>query len=109
MVAGTPDSDIMKRRQFLKTAGAGFAAVTLFRNAKGEVINLMDGDPHPELVEITIPQLQAKLKSGELTSLRLVEMYLERIAQIDTKTRSVLETNPDARAIADMLDQERKK
>ena len=54
-----------------------------------------------ELVEVTISELQAKMKSGQLTSRRLVEMYLERIKQIDTKTRSVLELNPDALAIAD--------
>lgn len=97
------------RREFLRTAAAGLATVTLFRNTKGEMFNLVDGEPHSELIEITIPQLQAKLKSGELTSRRLVEMYLERIAEVDTKTRSVLETNPNAIAIADGLDRERKR
>ena len=70
---------------------------------------MMADDPYPELVEITIPQLQAKLKSGQLTSRRLVEMYIERIKMIDTKTRSVLELNPDTLAIADQMDKERKK
>jgi amidase len=36
-------------------------------------------------------------------------MYLERIAAIDPKTKSVLETNPDALSIADAMDKERKK
>ena len=49
------------------------------------------------------------MKSGKLSSRRLVEMYLDRIKQIDTKTRSVLELNPDALAIADAMDKERKK
>ncbi|MGI8812807.1 MAG: amidase [Pyrinomonadaceae bacterium] len=97
------------RREFLKSAAAGFATIALLKNSKGEMVNLLDGDLHPELVEITIPQLQAKMKSGEVTSRRLVEMYLERIAQIDPKTRTVLELNPDALAIADQLDKERKK
>jgi amidase len=97
------------RREFLKTGAAGFAAVTFFRNAKGEMIELPNGEPFPELVEVTIPQMQAKMKSGEWTSRRLVEMYLERIKEIDPKTRSVLELNPDALAIADQLDKERKK
>jgi amidase len=97
------------RREFLKTGAAGLAALTLFGNAKGELIGFADGDPFPELVEITIPQLQAKMKSGQLTARRLTEMYLERIKQIDTKTRSVVEINPDALAIADGLDKERKK
>ncbi|MEP7214186.1 MAG: amidase [Acidobacteriota bacterium] len=97
------------RRDFLKTAAAGFATLTLFTNSKSEMIEFAPVEPFPELVEITIPQLQAKMKSGEWTSRRLVEMYLERIAQIDIKTRSVLELNPDALAIADALDKERKK
>ena len=36
-------------------------------------------------------------------------MYLERIKAIDPKTHSVLELNPDALAIADAMDKERKK
>jgi len=97
------------RREFLKTGAAGLAAITLMRNAKAEIPLFADADPYPELVEVTIPELQAKMKSGVLTSRRLVEMYLERIKQVDTKTRSVLELNPNALAIADQMDKERKK
>src|ERR1041384_6569174 len=97
------------RREFIKTGVAGFATVALFRNAKGEMTIFPEGDPYPELVEVTISELQAKMKSGQLTSRKLVEMYLERIKVIDPKTRSVLELNPDALAIADALDKERKK
>jgi amidase len=97
------------RREFLKTGAAGLATIALFGNSKGEMRIFLAADPFPELVEVTIPQLQAKMKSGQLTSRRLVEMYLERIKQVDTKTRAVLEINPDALAIADKLDQERKK
>jgi len=97
------------RREFLKAGATGLAAITLMRNAKAEIPLFADADPYPELVEVTIPELQAKMKSGALTSRRLVEMYLERIKQVDTKTRSVLELNPDALAIADQMDKERKK
>lgn len=98
------------RRDFLKTGAAGLAGIAFFRNARGEMIIFpLADDPFPELIEITIPQLQAKLRSGEFTSRRLVEMYLERIKQVDTKTHAVLELNPDALAIADQLDKERKK
>ncbi|MEP7074213.1 MAG: amidase [Acidobacteriota bacterium] len=93
----------------MKASAAGIAAVTLFRTTKGEIVGFSDGDPFPELVEVTISGLQAKMAAGQLTSRRLVEMYLERIKQIDTKTHSVLEINPDALAIADQLDKERKK
>ena len=97
------------RREFLKTSAAGLTTLVLFRNSKGEIAGFVDGDPFPELVEVTIGELQAKMKAGRLTARRLVEMYLERIKQVDTKTRSVLELNPDALAIADQLDKERKK
>lgn len=97
------------RREFLKTGAAGLAAMALFRDTDGGVLSVASGDPHPELVEITIPQLQAKMKSGRLTSRRLTEMYIERINEIDTKTRSVLELNPDVLAIADAMDNERRR
>jgi amidase len=64
-----------------------------------------------ELNELSVAQLQDGMKSGRYTSRRLVELYLQRIAQIDAegpRLRSVIETNPDAPAIADALDAERK-
>ena len=97
------------RREFLLTGTAGLAAIAFFRDAEGEIIAATAADPYPELVEATISDLQAQMKSGKLTSRKLTEMYLERIKQIDTKTHSVLELNPDALAIADAMDKERKK
>ncbi len=97
------------RREFLKAGAAGLASIAFFRNSKGEILTgFADGDPFPELVEATISELQAQMKSGQLTARRLTEMYLERIKQVDTKTRSVIETNPDALQIAVDLDKERK-
>jgi amidase len=55
--------------------------------------------------------LQAAMASGQLTSRRLVEMYMQRIQAIDKSgpaIRTVLEINPDALTIADELDKERK-
>src|SRR6187431_27598 len=97
------------RRDFIKAGAVGLATIALFRNAKGEIVMPAEGDPYPELVEVTINDLQAQMKSGKVTSRGLVEMYLERIKQVDTRTHSVLELNPDALAIADALDKERKK
>jgi amidase len=96
------------RREFIKAGTAGLATITLLGNSKVDAM-FVDGEPFPELIEITIPQLQAKMKSGQLTARRLTEMYLERIKQVDRKTRSVLEMNPDALLIADQLDKERKR
>jgi amidase len=76
---------------------------------KGEMTSTAHHEPFPELVEITIADLQAKMRSGELTSHKIVEMYLERIKHLDTKLHSVIEVNPEALAIADGLDKERKR
>jgi amidase len=64
-----------------------------------------------QLEEATIAGLQAAMTKGGLSSLDLVNMYLERIASIDESgptVNSILEINPDARKIARQLDQERK-
>ena len=63
------------------------------------------------LPEWTISELQEKMEVGELTARRLVELYTERIAEIDKDgpyINSVIELNPDALEIADGLDAERK-
>ncbi len=68
--------------------------------------------PSPfELDELTIAQLQEGMAAGKYTSRRLVDLYLQRIAEIDRKgpaLRSVIEINPDAGATADALDAERR-
>ena len=99
------------RRDFLKIGFAGLGAVPLFSYARGEMskrINSND-EPFPELIEATIFELQSRMRAEQLTSRRLVEMYLERIRQVDAKLRSVIETNPDALAIADQMDKERRR
>ena len=61
--------------------------------------------------DATIADLQAAMRDGKTTSRSLVERYLSRIAAADRGDRgvnAVLEANPDALAIADALDAERK-
>ena len=61
--------------------------------------------------KFTIFELQSKMNSGELTARRIAENYLERIEQIDQHgptLNSVIELNPDALAIADARDEERR-
>src|ERR1043165_4301204 len=63
------------------------------------------------VVEATVDQLQAWMKSGQLTSRRLTEIYLSRIDRFDRhgpRINSLLEVNPQALAIADSLDRERR-
>ena len=60
--------------------------------------------------EKTLPELQAAMEAGETSALELVEYYLGRIRKLDQngpRLSSVLETNPEAREIAQALDKER--
>jgi amidase len=55
--------------------------------------------------------LQQQMESGAQTARSITQLYLDRIAAIDAQgpsLKSVIEVNPDALAIADALDQERK-
>ena len=64
-----------------------------------------------ELDEVTISDLQDGMRSGKFTARSLVEKYSQRIDDIDKHgptINSVLELNPDALAVADALDRERK-
>lgn len=66
---------------------------------------------HYPIEEATIPELQAALESGEVTSRGLVMQYLYRIAMLDQsgpQINSIIEVNPDAIFIAEALDQERR-
>jgi amidase len=68
--------------------------------------------PHPELEEATIAGLQADMAAGRVTSRELVRRYLERIEAVDRsgpRLNSVIEVNPDAEAIAAVLDEERRR
>ncbi len=67
--------------------------------------------PQPDFREQGVTELQAAMERGELTSRELVEYYLARIEAIDRSgpaLQSIIETNPDALAIADALDRERR-
>jgi amidase len=60
--------------------------------------------------EATIPELQLKMASGELTAQMLAEYYLNRIETLDQSgpsINSVIELNPDALPIAGKRDDER--
>ncbi len=107
----------LSRREFVQYAAVtGLAAPLSAGGLAGEPARPAAAPsytpPPPfELDELTIQQLQDGLKSGKYTSRRLVTAYLTRIQQIDGQgptLRSVIETNPDALALADAADAERK-
>jgi amidase len=64
----------------------------------------------PEIYEASIAALQARLAAGALTAEALARACLARIAALDAAgpaLRAVIETNPDAIALARQLDAER--
>ena len=96
-----PDMD---RRQFLTLAGAaGVAAGFPLTSHKWHEL--------PDLEEATVADLLLGQERGDYTAEDLVRVYLERIASMDRRgpsLHSILDTNPDAAAIAELLDRERK-
>ena len=69
------------------------------------------GAPAFPLEEVTVAQLQEWMTSGRYTARQVAELYLRRIVEIDRSgpaLHAVIEVNPDALAIADALDAERK-
>lgn len=105
------------RRKFLQnvvTTGAAAAAYPALGAARD--ISRTPASPAAEvkpfeLDEITISELQDGMKSGKFTARSLVEKYTARINEIDKQgpaVNAVIELNPEAEAIADAMDQERK-
>ncbi|WP_042200811.1 amidase family protein [Paenibacillus camerounensis] len=64
-------------------------------------------NPRTWIIEADIASMQAEMTRGSLTSVQLVQLYLERIGRHDNVINAVLELNPDALGIAAQLDQER--
>ncbi len=59
------------------------------------------------VLEAGIPEIQAALTSGRLTSRQLTEKYLERIATYEDRLNAIITVNPRALVEADAMDQER--
>src|SRR6266511_4883057 len=101
-----PRQETLTRRSFLEYSTAtGLAAVAGGRRAAHPAIQTF------ELEEATIAQLQDGMRAGRYTARSLCEAYLGRIEALDRAgpaLRAVIETNPEALAIADRLDAERK-
>jgi amidase len=106
------------RREFVRAgvAGAFGAALAGFdHGAAARTLARLAGEPQGggrfDWEELTVRDAQAAMQSGRVSARRLTEMYLERIERIDRRgasLNSVIETNPDAPAIADALDRERR-
>lgn len=110
----------VSRRQFLALSAAGTALPAIAgaadRDRGRDERDDRDRDdrvdrPHGELEERSIKELQEHMTAGRLSSRELTRMYIDRIRALDfdgPRLKSVLELNPDALAIAQALDAERK-
>ena len=120
---------VRARRRFLQTSLAGVVGSSLLPSLAGAretaarspakpIAPETEGFETPgsetpgfELEELTIADLQKAMTSGRFSVRSLTEKYLARIEQIDRHgpaVNSVIELNPDALAIAEALDNERK-
>ncbi len=106
----------LDRRSLLKYGALG-GALALARPAfpvaaeEGEGAGAGATNAAPfELNEATVAELDKRMAAGELTSQRIVQLYLGRIKELDQGDKgvhSVIELNPDAEEIAAALDRER--
>jgi amidase len=104
----------MKRRKFLQSAALGSALAVSEPASMLASNSAVEPESFPkefDLEELTISDLQDGMKTGKFTAHSLVRKYLERIGDVDSsgpKINSVIEINPEAAAIAETLDRERK-
>src|SRR5215510_69195 len=107
---------MIKRRDFIRVGMLRrvAAAVGCNRHPQSPVSGATNQAPTVGSFELdvkTIADLQEAMKSGVLTARSIAEKYLSRITAIDKqgpRLNSVIELNPEAAAIADALDVERK-
>jgi amidase len=106
---------IKNRREFLQTAGQTASWVIVSPVLLDSTVRNDPAASRPsvepfDVEEATIAELQAGMHAGKFTARSLLEKYLARIEEVDKRgpaINAVIEVNPDARAIADALDQER--
>ena len=95
------------RRKFIGTTALSSAALL-----SGGVASLLRAPSvlaDEPFIEATIPQLQAMMASGQLTSRQLTQGYIRRMQSLNPLLHSVIEVNPNAIAIASQLDNERRR
>ena len=116
-MAKLADSNLNRRRFLTSEMLAGMAAAALpsLSGPAGIAASVTSKERAPvkpfEFDEVTVAKLQQEMQSGRLTARSITEKYLARIEQVDKHgpaVNSVIELNPDALAIAEELDRERK-
>lgn len=97
----------LSRRSFLQYGALAVAGPVMVRPVGAQRAAPLPATMDFDLEEATIAQLQDEMRTGSRTARSICAAYLARIAELDPKLHSVIETNPDALAIADRLDAER--
>jgi amidase len=105
----------MDRRKFIRNSALSTAVAVVARPASAKAAEserAERGKPASfSLNETTIDEIQKMMTSGKLSAHGATAAYLSRVAMLDRKgpaLHAVIETNPDALAIASSLDAERK-
>jgi amidase len=106
------------RRDFLRSTLASGTALAATSGCRPEStatsragVGAPEAIPDFELDETTIADLQQGMESGRFTAQSLAELFLARIEAVDRNgpsLHSILDVNPDAVAIAEQLDRERR-
>lgn len=94
-----------KRREFLRFGAA--AGLGMICHAAPQIGTALPGD-RAQWIEASIPELQTLMTSGALTSRELTTTYLQRIEMLNPLLHAVIETDPNAVAMAIQLDAERR-
>ncbi len=97
----------MKRREFFKISSIGLTlpVTNIFGSSITESKKGLNLDE--SMLEITISDLQKKIKNNQINAKDITRYYLNRIKEIDKagpKLNAILELNPDAMKIAENLD-----
>ena len=99
------------RRNFIKL-GIAVGTISAAGAVSGEALAATQvSGKGLSIVEASAAELQAAMTAGKLTARGLTAQYLARIKAIDQRgpvINSIIEVNPDALAIAEALDRERK-
>src|SRR5258705_13493375 len=101
-------TDRLSRRSFLHYSATAVTGSVMVRAVGPQHAAPLPIHTDFELEEASVAQLQDSMRTGARTSRSICVAYLARIAQLDPQLHSVLETNPDALAIADRRDAERR-
>jgi amidase len=83
------------------------ATVSLHGQGQPRVPETRGKQGHLNVVEATIPEMQAAMKQGRVTSRDLVSQYLSRIALYNRRLNGIITVNPRALQEAEARDRER--